>query len=60
MAYKTKELYEKAKKAIEENNLFFIEDIVAFLPCNKNTFYNHFPVDSNEIHDLKELLEEIR
>ena len=57
MAYKTKDLLNKAIKAIEENNLFFIEDIVAFLPCDKTTFYKHFPIDSNENNDLKELLE---
>jgi hypothetical protein len=58
MAYNTETLYKQAVKAIEENNLFFIEDIVAFIPCSKPTFYEHFPVDSNELNSLKDLLDE--
>ena len=57
MAYDTKELFEKAKDVIVKHKLFFVEDIVAFLPCSKPTFYEHFPIDSNEINELKELLE---
>ena len=60
MAFDTQELYNKAEKAIKENNLFFVEDIVAFLPCSKPTFYDHFPIDSNELNNLKELLEDNR
>jgi hypothetical protein len=37
--------------------LFFIEDIVAFISCSKPTFYEYFPVDSNELNNLKELLD---
>jgi hypothetical protein len=57
MAYSKKKILEQAKKAIEENNLFFIEDIVAWLPCSKPTFYNFFPLESNELNTLKEMLE---
>jgi hypothetical protein len=39
MAYDKKELEEKAVKAITENNLFFIQDVIAFLPCASSTFY---------------------
>lgn len=46
MAYDTNELFEQAKKAIQKNDtIFFIEDLVAFLPCSKDTFYKHFPVN---------------
>lgn len=58
MAYDQKKIYEQAKKAIEDNNLFFIEDVVAFIPCSKTTFYDFFPVDSNELDTLKELMED--
>lgn len=58
MAYNTDKLLEQAKIAIEKNNLFFIEDIVAFIPCDKTTFYRHFPTDSNEYNTLKEMLEQ--
>lgn len=57
MAYKTAELFEKSIKAIEENELYFIEDIVAYLPCHKSTFYEHFPVDSDNYKELVKLLE---
>ena len=41
MAYKTEELEIKSLEAIEKHKLFFIEDVVAFLPCTKTTFYEH-------------------
>ena len=57
MAYNTKDLLTKAKAAIEKHKLFFIEDVVAFLPCAKPTFYEHFPNESNERKEIDELLE---
>lgn len=57
MAYDTKVLFEKAKEAIVKHKLFFVDDIVAFLPCAKPTFYEHFPLNSNQLNELKELLE---
>jgi hypothetical protein len=60
MAYDTNELYQKAIQAIKENNLFFIEDVIALLPCDKTTFYRHFDVKSNEYNTLKELIEDNR
>jgi len=56
--YDKNKLYEQSKEAIEKNNLFFIEDIVAFLPCTKATFYEYFPVDSDELNELKGMLED--
>lgn len=58
MAYDRKKIFEQAKEAIKKNNLFFIEDIVAFIPCSKFYFYDAFPVNSNEYNTLKELLEQ--
>lgn len=58
MAYDKIKIYEQAKFAIEDNNLFFIEDIVAWLPCDKTTFYRFFPTESNEYNNLKNLLEQ--
>lgn len=57
MAYDKNKIFEQAKTEIVKNNLFFIEDIVAFLPCDKTTFYRFFPVDCNEYNILRELLE---
>lgn len=57
MAYDRTKIFDQAKDVIVKHNLFFIEDIVAFLPCSKPTFYEFFPVDSNEFNELKDLLE---
>lgn len=57
MAYKKKEIYNQAIEAITKNNLFFIEDIVAWLPISKPTFYEFFPIESNEINNLKAKLD---
>ena len=60
MAYKTEELLSKALEAIEKHKLFFIEDIVAFLPCGKTAFYDHFPNDSNGYKTMFQALEKNR
>ncbi len=57
MAYDKQKIFEQAKEVIVKHKLFFIEDIVAFLPCDKTTFYKFFPPVSNELNELKELLE---
>lgn len=57
MAYDRKKIFEQAKEMIVKHKLFFIEDIVAFLPCSKQTFYDFFPVNSDEMDELKGLLE---
>ena len=57
MAYDRVKIYEQAKEVILKHKLFFIEDIVAFLPCAKPTFYDFFPPTSNELNELKDLLE---
>jgi hypothetical protein len=57
MAYDKNKIFEQAKEVIVKHKLFFIEDIVAFLPCAKPTFYDFFPPDSNELNELKALLE---
>jgi hypothetical protein len=57
MAYDKQKIFEQAKEVIVKHKLFFVEDIVAFLPCAKPTFYDFFPPDSNELNELKALLE---
>jgi hypothetical protein len=57
MAYDKKKIFEQAKEVIVKHKLFFIEDIVAFLPCDKTTFYRFFEPESNEYNELKGLLE---
>lgn len=60
MAYKTKELFKDAIKVIKDKKLFFIEDVVSFLPCTKATFYEHFKIDSDEMNAIKAELEKNR
>jgi hypothetical protein len=60
MAYKTKELLKKAIDAIQEKKLFFIEDIITMLPCDKTTFYRHFRVGGEELDMIKAELEKNR
>jgi hypothetical protein len=57
MAYDRNKIFEQAKEVIVKHKLFFIEDIVAFLPISKPTFYEYFQIDSNDFNELKELLE---
>lgn len=54
MAYNKAELEKQALAAIREHNLFFVEDVVAFLPCTKGTFYNK---GLHELDAIKEALE---
>jgi len=58
MAYNRDEIYQQAQAAIRDHNLFFIEDVVAFLPISKSTFYEFFPVESDESNALKKMLED--
>lgn len=60
MAYDRVKIFEQAKEMIVKHKLFFVEDIVSFLPIAKKTFYEYFPIDSNECNELKELLEQNR
>ena len=57
MAYNRDELYKEALAAIEKHKLFFVEDVVSWLPCTKATFYEHFPVQSDEMNAIKEALD---
>ena len=60
MAYDKKKIFEQAKEVIVKHKLFFVEDIVAFFPISKPTFYDFFPIESDEINELKELLNQNR
>ena len=57
MAYDRKKIFEQAKEVIVKHKLFFIDDIVAFLPIAKSTFYE-WKLEQSE--ELKELLEQNR
>lgn len=58
MAYDRNKIFKQAQDVIREHNLFFIDDIVAWLPISKPTFYEFFPLESNELNKLKKMLED--
>jgi hypothetical protein len=57
MAYDRIKIYEQAQELIKTKKLFFIEDVVTLLPIAKKTFYEWFPIDSDECNTIKELLD---
>ena len=57
MLYDKVKIFEQAKKAIVENRLIQVQEILAYVPCGKSTFYHFFPENSEELDILKELIE---
>tara|TARA_R110000782_G_scaffold255032_1_gene343585 strand:- start:138 stop:497 length:360 start_codon:yes stop_codon:yes gene_type:complete len=57
MAYDKTKIFEQAKDVIVKHKLFFIDDIIAFLPISSSTFYA-WEMEKSE--DLKELLHQNR
>jgi hypothetical protein len=57
MAYDKKKIYEQAKNLIIDKRLFFVEDVIALLPISKQTFYDFFKVNSDEMDTIKDLLD---
>ena len=53
MAYTKEEIYNRSLKAAENENVYFIEDVVTLVGISKPTFYVHIPVDSDEMNDIK-------
>lgn len=58
MAYDKEKIFEQAKEAITKNNLFFVNDILAWLPCSRSWFYDAFPDGSDELDTFKGMLEQ--
>ncbi len=58
MAYDRNKIFKQAQSVIREHNLFFIDDIVAWLPIGRSTFYEYFPMDSDKMDILKKMLED--
>jgi hypothetical protein len=52
MAYDRNKVFEQAKEVIVKHKLFFIDDIIAFLPISKSTFYEWKLEQSDELKDL--------
>jgi hypothetical protein len=52
MWYETEKLKQMALQAIAENGLIFIQEAVAYMPCNSATFYNHKLHEDEDVQDL--------
>ena len=57
MAYKKEDMIKQCLKAIQENKLVFINEIPAFVPFNRATFYNH---ELDKLDSIKNELEKNR
>jgi hypothetical protein len=57
MAYKYNELEKQSLDAIEKHKLFFIADVVAYLPCVMSTFYD---LKLQESEAIKNALEKVK
>jgi hypothetical protein len=57
MAYDKTKIFEQAQELIKTKKLFFIEDVVTLLPCSRSTFWEMFPDKSDELDNIKELLD---
>lgn len=57
MAYNKADLEKQALEAIRANNLMFVTDVPAYLPCSMATFYNK---KLEELESIKEALEQNR
>ena len=53
--YNKKDIEAKSLKAIKEHRLFFINDIPAYLPCCRATFYN---LGLDKLDTIKDALEQ--
>ena len=55
MAYDKDTLIKQSIEAIDKHNLFFIQDVIAYLPCSSVTFYNQ---ELEKVESIKEALNE--
>lgn len=57
MAHDKVKIHKEALKVAAKKGVYFIEDVIAFLPISKPTFYDYFKVDSNEFNAIRDLLD---
>ena len=56
MAYDRVKIFEQALEVVGKHRLFFVEDVIAMIGISKQTFYDFFPVQSDELDQIKAIL----
>lgn len=51
-------LHVKALEHAKKKGMYFIEDVIAFLPISKDTFYRYWKVGSDSFDAIRDLLDE--
>lgn len=49
-------LFEQALQIAKDKRLIFVEEVIAYLPISKPTFYEYYPKDSNGFNELKRVI----
>ena len=60
MAYDKKKILKDALELIEKHHLIFMSDVIGLLPISEKTFYTLFNSDSQELQELKNILDKNR
>jgi hypothetical protein len=58
MAYNKQILFDKAKEQIVSKRLIFVEEVASFIGISKQTLYEFYPIGSDEMDELKKLIED--
>lgn len=53
-------IYNKCIELLEndKHNIRYVDELVAYLPISRTTFYDYFKVDSNNLNTLKDLIDD--
>ena len=57
MGYDRIKILEKSKELATKHEVLTIEELVSFLAISKATFYDFFPPNSDELNDIKDIIE---
>jgi len=60
MAYDKKKILKDSFELIEKHHLIFMSDVIGLLPISEKTFYTLFNSDSQELQELKNILDKNR
>ena len=60
MAYDKKKILKDSFELIEKHHLVFMSDVIGLLPVSEKTFYTLFNSESQELQDLKNILDKNR